>query len=85
MQQKGQISRERLPDVIQGIASVGSERDEKAEHDWGKTHSLRMHFRETQAKNLTILTKVALGSVFAHADAKCETKMTLKSHQKRDP
>jgi hypothetical protein len=36
------------------------------------------------SQNMIILTKVALDSVFAHADAKCETRMTLKSHQREN-
>lgn len=32
----------------------------------------------------TILTKVALDSVFPHADEKCENRITLKSHQRRN-
>jgi hypothetical protein len=36
------------------------------------------------SKGMTILTKVALDSVFAHADAKCETRMTLKNHPKEN-
>jgi len=35
-----------------------------------------------QVNNVIMLTKVALDSVFAHANENCETRMTLQDRQK---
>ena len=41
MQQKGKVSWERHPDVVNGIASVGGEGNDKAKNNRCKPHALQ--------------------------------------------
>jgi hypothetical protein len=77
VQQKGQISRERLSDVVYGIAGIGSEGDDNAESYRCKSHRLRALINVEKGETLWTPTMVALVSVFAHADDKCENMTTL--------
>jgi hypothetical protein len=79
VQQKGQISRKRLSDVIYGIAGIGSEGDDNSESYRCTTHRLRALIDVEKGKGFRFVTPtmVALVSVFAHADDKCENMTTL--------
>lgn len=40
IQQKGKVSWERRPDVVDGIVRVVGEGNDKAKNNWGKPHGL---------------------------------------------